>query len=316
MLILSRKDLAANLAAYGEHEASSRIEGLSKEDYDRIGKIGFQYSLAGKNLLLAGCLAAIEVLEGFPRELKRKRRLWDDVPSELRTPDPKMLEIHEWFEAYAGGAPVKKREIFEALASALELYLPGYRYFRSFEHFRRSFAHGISYIGFERAHGVVNLRFGVLHEDVERVKANLYGDPSYHFAHVARTISKYTANMGPSSPHWPYPVKPTWPISGTDGLQRASYELVSFVTDTVLPYVTAHEEPARIRDTFVTTPGRADQFSPSQTIFAIDYLLRDRQRLEDDYALLTERSKGYVGDYRSDLQRDFGAVVAKWNDAL
>ena len=316
MLVLSRNDLAANLAAYGEHEASLLIEGLSKEDYDRIGKIGFQYALAGKHWLLAGCLAAIEVLEGSPRELKRKRRSWDDVPSDLCTPDPKMLEIHEWFGAYAGGAPVKKREIFEALASALELYLPGYRYFRSFAHFRRSFARGISYIGFERGHGVVNLRFGVLHRDVERVKANLYGEPSYHFGHRARTISMYTANMGPSSPHWPCPVRPAWPISGTDGLQRASYELVSFVKDTVLPYVTAHEEPGRIRETFVTTPGRADRFSPSQTIFAIDYLLRDRQRLEDDYALLTERSKGYVGDYRANLQRDFGTVVAKWNDAL
>ena len=316
MLVLSRKDLAANLAAYGEHEASSLIEGLSKEDYDRIGKIGFQYALAGKHLLLASCLAAIEVLEGSPRELKRKRRVWGDVPSEMCTPDPKMLEIHEWFEAYAGGTPAKKREIFEALASALELYLPEYRYFKSFAHFRRSFAHGTSYIGFERGHGVVSLRFGVLHADVERAKVTLFGEPSYHFGHHARTISMYTANMGPSSPHWSYPVRPAWPIFGTDGLQRASYELVSFVKDVVLPYVTAHEDAARIRETLVTTPGRADQFSPSQTIFAIDYLLRDQQRLEDDFALLTERSKGYVGDYRTNLQRDFKTVVAKWNDAL
>ena len=44
--------------------------------------------------------------------------------------------------------------------------------------------------------------------------------------------------------------------------------------------------------------------------------IRDRQRLEDDFALLTERSKDYVGDYRMNLQRDFAAVVAKWDDAL
>jgi hypothetical protein len=32
MLIVKRRHLAANLAAYGEHEASARIESMSAED--------------------------------------------------------------------------------------------------------------------------------------------------------------------------------------------------------------------------------------------------------------------------------------------
>lgn len=315
MLIISRKDLAANLAAYGETEASSRIEGLSDEDFESIGKIGFQHALAGKHWLHAGCLAAIEVLESAPRELKRKRRKWDDVESQLCEPDPKMVRIHEWFNAYASGRPVKKQHIFDSLASALALYLPDYRYYKSFTHFRKPFQLGTSYIGFVRGHGVVALRFGVQHAEIERIRTALFGK-RYLSGHNVRTISMYTVNMGPNSHHWPYPVEPEWPISGSEGLQRACTEVVSFVQDAVLPYVEAHKEPSNIRETLLTTPGRADPFDHAQTIFAIDYYLRNRDWLESDYAVLKERYRNYSPERKNVFEREFAVTTQKWDEII
>jgi hypothetical protein len=122
--------------------------------------------------------------------------------------------------------------------------------------------------------------------------------------------------MGPNSPHWHYSTRPAWPISGSGGLERASSEIVAFVKDTALPYVTAHQDPERIRETLVNTPGRADPFFPARTIFAVDHLLRNRKWLEDDYALLTERSKHFAAQRKEDLAREFANTVAKLDDAL
>src|SRR5262249_209522 len=157
----------------------SRIRGLSEEDYTRVGEIGFQNSLKGMHFMLAGCLAAIEVMEGAPRELRRKRRVWEDVQPALSVPDPRLTEINERIDADSGGEPVKKREVFDGLVATLQPHLSQFRYFKSFAHFRRSFGRGTSYIGLVRGHGVVELRFGVLHTDVEKVIVHLFGEPSY-----------------------------------------------------------------------------------------------------------------------------------------
>jgi hypothetical protein len=315
MLHLSRKDLAANLAAYGEQEASARIDSLSSEDYERIGKIGFQYALAGKHWFLAGCLAAIEVLEGTPRALKRKRRVWDDVDRELCEPDPRLAEIHAWFEAYAGGIRLKPRQIFDGLAAALAPCLAGYRYFKSVAEFRRRFDRGTSYVKFTRGHGVVELRFGVGHDEVERVKQALFGTAGVH-GPFNRSISMFTANIGPQSPHWPYTTRPAWPIAGSEGLERAKPEVVAFVEDAVLPYLSVHEDPVQIRETLRNTPRRADPFFPSRTLFAIDHLLRRRDWLDADNALLTERAKNFHAEGKADLAREFAEAAAKWDDVL
>jgi hypothetical protein len=87
LLIVSRRHLAVHLAAYGEHEASARIESMSDEDVRRVCEIGDRYATTGMNFAKASSLAAIEVLEGTPRELRRQRRDWSDVPPALLVPD-------------------------------------------------------------------------------------------------------------------------------------------------------------------------------------------------------------------------------------
>jgi len=312
MLVISRKDLTANLAAYGEGEASAGVAGLSEADMVRIYEIGYRHALSGENLDRASCLAAVEVLEGAPRPLRRQRRVWADVPGALLEPDPGLLDTYRWFELYAAGEPVDKRTIFEAFSSAVAPALPGFRYYKTYGHFRGVFEHGTSYIGFERGAGVVSLRFGVTHAEVESVRQRVSSYP------LARTISKYTPNMGPTSPHWPYPTRPEWPVSGSQGLARACPEMVAFVQTVALPYVIDHRHPELIRDTLVNHPGEADPLvgrSGAQTVFAIDSLLRRRGWLESDYVHFKARYAGHVASSREALERDYRSAVEHWDAA-
>jgi len=319
MLVVTRKDLAAELAAYGEHEASAKIAALSEAQLHRVYEIGHDHALSGMLLARASCLAAIEVLEGKPRELRRERRVWRDVPPELNQPDPIQLEIRRWFDEYGGGAAVDPRQIFEELASSLTPVLSGFRYFKSHHQFRAVFPDGISSVGIGRGHGVVALRFGVMHAPIESLRQRLFegvGKPSPRYA---RTISKYSVNMGPKSPHWPYPTRPQWPVSGADGLRRACAEVAAFVSNVALPYVLDHRDPLRIRNTLLHHPGKADRVDDTaiaQTIFAIDHLSRRRDWLELDYATLRDRYKTYVSPYPEHLDRDMAASVRSWDVVL
>src|SRR5713101_4092298 len=116
MLTLRRQDLAANLAAYGESEAAARIEQLTADEYRLIGEIGFRHALDGKEWFLAGCLAAVEVIEGTERPLHRKRRNWADVPPQYCEPDPLMLHIQKRHAEYSGGQRLKRDDVANALA--------------------------------------------------------------------------------------------------------------------------------------------------------------------------------------------------------
>ncbi len=316
MLIISRKDLAANLAAYGEASASAKVADLTPFDYERICKIGFDHSLEGEKLLRAACIAAIEVIEGKPRDLRRNRRVNHDVPPELREPDPRHLAIDQWIDAYSEGEFVKKEEIFEALSVVVAPELPGYRYYRSYSHFRGKNPAGTSYVGFERGHAIVSLRFGVTLADVEHIKRKLFDTPIYGSGHVARTISKYSVNIGPNSKHWQHPVPAQWPIIGSDGLIRACSEVASFVRQIVVPYLQRHQDPANIRDTLLSAPGRADQFAPAETVFATDYLFRRRDWLDADFLLLQHRFNAHPADVREKVQKCYSVAANRWDEAL
>jgi hypothetical protein len=70
-----RKALIEDLKAYGEDSVAKKIRGLSKGEYDRLSEIAFTHSLSGMLLAKALALAAVEVVEGAPRELMRRRRI-------------------------------------------------------------------------------------------------------------------------------------------------------------------------------------------------------------------------------------------------
>ena len=90
----------------------------------------------------------------------------------------------------------------------------GFRYFRSYTHFRRKDPHGFSYITVNatthnRASYNLAFYFGTRIEALEhRIRQILGGDSKLD--HWCRSITNYTVNIGPSSPHWSYPVRGKW----------------------------------------------------------------------------------------------------------
>jgi len=316
MLTITRRDLAAVLASYGEHDSSARIESMSAEDFSRVCEIGSRYALTGMLLAKASSLAAIEVLEGKPRELRRRRRDWSDVPPSLLVPDTIALAVAARIERYAGGVPVGRSDILNALSAALAAALPSFRYFKSYAHFRHPFIEGISYIDLDYSKGTVALRFGVRHNRVEALKSRLFESARPAANHYTRTISKYSYNMGPGSPHWRYPTEPTWPVSGSEGLTIATSEIVEFVEQVAVPYVSTHQDPLNIRGTLVTEPGRSDGWAVDATIFAVDFLLRRKDWLEEDLRILQKRYAQYDRPNKESLEIRYRATVEKWDEAI
>lgn len=316
MLVIGRKDLASNLFAYGEAQAAADIDSLPEGALKRIGEIGFRHALDGKHFLLAGCLAAIEAIEGKPRALKRKRRDWSAVPAELRKPDPRIEEIDAWVESYSTGEAVKKAEVIGAVSAALQKALPTFRFLKTHAQFRRPFDGGTAFIGLERGHGILYLRFGLAIDRVERTRASLYGSPSARAIPYVRTISAYSANIGPHSKHWPCEVRPAWPILGSEGIAKACPEIVSFTLDVVLPYLEEHEDPLNVRRTLLTLPGKALEHSPARTLFTIDHMLREREWLESDFNVLRERAKSHVPSLQEQLVKDYELVTTHWDETL
>lgn len=75
-LYTPRKKLVGELKSYGEDQVARKIRGMSNDDYDRLQQVAFVHSLTSMLLAKALCLAAVEVVEGKPRPLKRKRRVF------------------------------------------------------------------------------------------------------------------------------------------------------------------------------------------------------------------------------------------------
>jgi hypothetical protein len=80
MLCTPPENMIEDLKDYGEDDVAAKISGLSEPDLARIGEIAFEHALTGMLLAKAVALAAVEVVEGGPRELKRKRRRFRKRP--------------------------------------------------------------------------------------------------------------------------------------------------------------------------------------------------------------------------------------------
>jgi len=69
-------NLVQHLVDYGEDEAAGHVMNLTKEDFDHLAEIAFDHACTGMLLAKALALAAVEIIEGKPRELKKKRRVF------------------------------------------------------------------------------------------------------------------------------------------------------------------------------------------------------------------------------------------------
>jgi hypothetical protein len=132
---VTREDLAEDLLAYGEHDLAVRALELSDRELGRVGVIAGRLLLddehatpSGTSMLLAkACaVAAVEVMEGTPRPLRRQRRR--SVPEPARAPAHEPLPGKE-----------KPRDVFlSACADVARVFeTRGFRYAKSGPHMSR-----------------------------------------------------------------------------------------------------------------------------------------------------------------------------------
>ncbi len=70
----TRELLAIDLRTYGEEALAAKVPDLTDDQMKRIGERAAENACTGMLLARAAALAAIEVLEGRPREPRWKRR--------------------------------------------------------------------------------------------------------------------------------------------------------------------------------------------------------------------------------------------------
>jgi hypothetical protein len=74
MMIVEPELIAVDLRTYGEDELASRIPTLDSATLERIGRRAGELAVTTPLWATALVLAAIEILEGAPREPRWKRR--------------------------------------------------------------------------------------------------------------------------------------------------------------------------------------------------------------------------------------------------
>jgi hypothetical protein len=70
----NRAGLAEQLRSFGEDSVASAVEAASDETIWRISKRGVEIAFSGENIPRSLCLASVEIIEGKPRALARRRR--------------------------------------------------------------------------------------------------------------------------------------------------------------------------------------------------------------------------------------------------
>ena len=188
----------------------------------------------------------------------------------------------------------------------------GFRYFKSHGHFRRKNRNGFSYIHINsvthnRAAYHLAFYLGVQITEVESWVLRLMGD-TRKVSHCDRTIWNYTANIGPASHHWQFPIPGTWTLDTLQEFPGLASEISDFVRDVALPFVEEHQEPLAVRRTMLETPGHATNIWPYRPILAIDCLYSLPEQTEADIALLDRRYERYAPRPRQEFEEFVSAI--------
>ena len=192
----------------------------------------------------------------------------------------------------------------------------GFRYFKSYNHFRRKDKSGFSYITInsvthDRVAYHLAFYMGVQITEVESWLLALMGD-ARKVSHYDRTIWNYTVNIGPTSPHWQYPVRGSWTLTSMGEFVDLGGQVSAFVRDLVLPFLDEHQDPLAVRRSMIETPGHVTNIWPYRQILAIDCLYSPAQT-EMDIALLEGRYQNYAAGPRQQFQDFVSAVRTKSN---
>jgi hypothetical protein len=169
----------------------------------------------------------------------------------------------------------------------------GFRYFRSFEHFRRDDPQGHSYVAINsvthnRLDYHLAFNIGVRIDVLESTIRQILRQPA-KLTHYDRSITNYTVNIGPNSHGWPYPIAGTWTFREERDIDCQLSEVSTFIRELVLPFLDRNTTSAAVRETLLAFPRHTQNLKPFQQILAADILADDASQLEADYSLLSER---------------------------
>jgi hypothetical protein len=178
----------------------------------------------------------------------------------------------------------------------------GFRYFKSYHHFRRQFSGGLSYLSVNAVthnQSVYYLAFylGVRIDALERCIKSLWGDDA-RLNHYDRSIWCYTVNISPSSPHWSFPISGQWAFQNLDDLSGDEVGISTFVKELAIPYLILHERQGAIREMLLEYPGHAQNPYPYEQILAVDLIEDKNVSLEGDLAILEGRYANHVPSFR------------------
>ena len=73
-IVASRRQVIEDLLDYGESEVALEVDVLSEEKWSQLRRLAFDLALRHRLISKALALAAVEVVEGKPRPLRRTRR--------------------------------------------------------------------------------------------------------------------------------------------------------------------------------------------------------------------------------------------------
>jgi hypothetical protein len=189
-------------------------------------------------------------------------------------------------------------------AELAQLLGPNYRHYKSYRHFRASFEGGTEYLEIVVAtHGRCQhlaFRFGTRVDALQQCVSKAMNETEPNVHHVS-SISSYSVNIGPTSPHWPYPIRGAWWIESELDFDRALRQIRAFVFDLILPFLATHHTSEAIRETLLERPGRSTIHRPYVQILAASLLagnyprfLSDIDQLESQYIAFRP---GYLSDF-------------------
>ena len=212
--------------------------------------------------------------------------------------------------------PLTTQSLSAAAAESLSwLGDHGFQYFKSHGHFRRKDANGFSYIAInaithDRRTYHLAFYIGVQITEVEAWVLRLMGK-TRDVTHDDRSLWNYTVNIGPNSPHWPFPIQGTWSVTTMEEFRELGAEMSGFVRDLAVPFVDEHRDPLALRRTLIETPGHATNIWPYRPLLAIDCLYGSPEQTASDVSLLEQRYAHFAPHPRKEFD-DFVAAVRKW----
>jgi hypothetical protein len=205
----------------------------------------------------------------------------------------------------------------EAAASLGWLSQHGFKYFKSFQHFRKNNENGFSYIHLNAVthnRSAYHLAFyiGVQITEVEKAILRIRGE-SRKVSHHDRTIWNYTVNIGPESHHWKFPIPGTWTGYSSEDFTAVAPEISRFIAELGLPFVAENSAPEKLRNLLIDKPGHATNIYPYRSILGIDHLFGTDQQLKEDIALLDRRYAGFGPHPRREFD-EFVAQILKYRN--